>query len=147
MKRIRLKTVLEEPKSGPLSLYTDYFIGQLLRSGVGCIEADQPHLKDGYIDFIYTSQKSSTPRIVARLSSRIYRSVLARIGNRCSPHMILGGHKLFYCKFKCNGQLRKHRFGVFLCNEPTMGCWLKIYLYCIDGVYPSLAKIKNITEN
>ena len=140
MQSLALQAVIEPRSTNDLSLYPDFLIGCLLRDGIGRIEADISLQRDGVVEFILTQRQTGHSRVVGRLGAGYFRSVLARFGYRCREDMLYGGHQLFCCGFERDGQTRVHRFSVFLCNEPTMGCWLRLYLYAIDGVIPSFTK-------
>lgn len=137
MRALALQSVTEPPSENDLSLYPDFLIGCLLRDGVGRIEADLSLQRDGVVEFVLTQQHTGQSRVVAALGTGYFRSVLARFGYRCHEDMLYWGHQLFCCEFERDGQTRTHRFSIFMCNEPTAGCWLRLYLYGIDGVFPS----------
>src|SRR5689334_15198400 len=134
---IKLELVTAEPSTDSYSLYPDYLIGYLLREGVGRVEADRALERDDKVDFIFTSRLTGGSKVIGKLQHGFFRSVLAHFGPRCGAQGLLySGHTLFACEHECEGQQRMHRFSLFVCNEPTMGIWLRLYLYCIDGVFP-----------
>ncbi len=137
MKEIEIQPIEKEPTAEDFRLYPDYLIGCLLREGVGLIEADRERHRDDKVDFVLTLRKTGETKIVGSLTSGFFRSVLARFGPRCGAEdMLYAGHTLFACKYGREGSDRLHRFSLFVCNEPTMGVWLRLYLYSIDGIWP-----------
>jgi hypothetical protein len=115
--------------------YPDFLLHLLLREGVGRIE-DQPG--ESYhtpVRWRFTSRLTGATKVLTSLSTRLFRPVLARFAVKVglSPY---GGHDLFTVTVAGEGGPRPERFALFLCNEPTMGIWVKLYLYCIDGVWP-----------
>jgi hypothetical protein len=136
MHPFKFQQVSEEPRQDDVLLYPDYLVSCLLREGIGRIEADRALQERDNIEFVLTPKFGAVPRAVGHLNSAYFRSVLAHFGGRCSEDMLYGGHKLFCCDFEREGRMRTHRFSLFLCNEPAMGCWMKLYLYCVDGVWP-----------
>jgi hypothetical protein len=136
MQALTLQPVPEQVSESDLLLYPDFLIGCLLRSGIGRIEADLSLAHDGVVDFVLTSAASPTPRVVAQIGTGYFRSVLARFGFRLGEDMLYGGHRLFSCEFECEGRMRTHRFVVFICNYQGTAFWLRLYMYCIDGVWP-----------
>jgi hypothetical protein len=135
MQSLMLDAVPEEVTESDLLLYPDFLIDCLLREGSGRIEADLALERDGLVDFVLTP-RNSAPRIAAQIGTGYFRSVLARFGARLSDDMLYGGHKLFSCVFEREGRVRPHRFCLFICNFQGTAFWLKLYLYCIDGVWP-----------
>jgi hypothetical protein len=137
VKEIEIQLIEKEPSAEEFRLYPDYLIDCLLREGVGMIEADREHHHDDKVDFVFTLRKTGESKIIGSLTSGFFRSVLARFGPRCgAEEMLYAGHTLFACKYEREGSVRLHRFSLFVCNEPTMGVWLRLYLYAIDGIWP-----------
>ena len=141
MKSLTFQSISHPPSEDNLSLYPDFLVTCLLNEGIGRIEADKSLQRDGKVDFVLTSRTSGSSRVVATIGAGFFRPVLARFGNRCRDDMLYCGHDLFTCQFEREGKLREHRFSIFLCNEPTMACWLRLYLYGIDGLFPVSATI------
>ena len=141
MNSITFQSLTEPPSENDLSLYPDFLVTCLLKNGIGCIEADKSLQHDGTVDFILTSKATGTARIVSTIGTGYFRPVLARFGNRCRDDMLYCGHHLFTCPFEREGKIRDHRFSIFLCNEPTMACWLRLYLYAIDDLFPTFAAV------
>jgi hypothetical protein len=136
MQSLTLLPVPERVSESDLVLYPDFLIACLLREGIGRIEADLSLQRDGVVDFLLTSSGSTPPRVVAQIGAGCFRSVLARFGARLDGDMLYGGHRLFSCEFEREGQVRAHRFSAFICNFQGTAFWLRLYLYCIDGVWP-----------
>jgi hypothetical protein len=135
VKKIEIQPIEQEPSAEEFRQYPDYLIGCLLREGVGMIEADREHCRDDKVDFVFTLRKTGESKIIGSLTSGLFRSMLARLGPRCgADEMLYAGHTLFTCKYEREGSVRLHRFSLFVCNEPTMGVWLRLYLYAIDGI-------------
>jgi hypothetical protein len=137
MKTIDLRSVDEEPNIESVHLYPDFLIGRLLKKGIGRIEAERSLQHDGKVDFIFTSRQSGSSELVVSIHQGAFRPLLARFGPRCgADDMLYTGHTLFACEYECERVKRLHRFSLYICNEPTMAIWMKLYLYCIDGVWP-----------
>lgn len=134
MQNIDIQCLLEIP-SDPM-LYPDFIVSSMLFAGPCRVEADYAALKDNMVDFVLTERATGTQQTVLQVPSRFYRSILARFAVFSSLENLYCGHTLFSCDFARDGQLRPHRFSLFLCNEPTMGYWLKLYLYGIDQQFP-----------
>jgi hypothetical protein len=135
MKEIEIQPIEIPPSAEEFRLYPDYLIRCLLREGVGMIEADREHHHDDKVDFVLKLHQTGEAKIVGSLTLAFFRSLLARFGPRCgAEEMLYAGHTLFACKCEREGIIRLHRFSLFICNEPAMGIWLRLYLYCIDGI-------------
>jgi hypothetical protein len=137
MQSLTLQPVPERVNEADVVIYPDFLINCLLREGVGRIEADLSLQHDGKVDFVLISAASPSPRVVAQISTGYFRSVLARFGAKLGDNMLYGGHKLFSCDFECRGKIRPHRFSAFICNYQGTAFWLRLYMYCIDGVWPT----------
>lgn len=135
MQSLTLQAVPESVTESDLVLYPDFLISCLLRMGIGRIEADLSLQRDGVVDFVLTPQ-GDVPRVVARIGTGYFRSVLARFGARLGDDMLYGGHRLFSCDFERREGVRAHRFAAFVCNYQSTAFWLRLYLYGIDGVWP-----------
>ena len=136
MQSLTLQPVPERVNESDVVLYPDFLIGCLLKEGIGRIEADLSSQRDGVVDFVLTSAASPSPQVVAQIGTGYFRSVLARFGARLGDDMLYGGHRLFSCEFEREGQVRTHRFSAFICNYQGTAFWLRLYLYCIDGIWP-----------
>ncbi len=111
--------------------------------GIGRIEATRATNGKESVDFIFTSHKTGQSEVAASIGSGFFRSLLARLGPRFgADDMLYMGHTLFACEAECEGQKRLHRFSLFVCNEPTMGIWMKLYFYKIDGIWPMQTEAK-----
>lgn len=141
MKTIKLRRVEREPTDEDISDYPDFLICCLLRKGIGRIEADRAAAHNGKVDFIFTDRKTGRSELVGSVGQGVFRPILARFSVWCGAvEIVYSGHTLFACEWENEGKKRMHRFSLFLCNEPTIGIWMKLYLYCIDGVWPMREK-------
>jgi hypothetical protein len=137
MKTIELQRMEAEPTGEDFRLYPDYLVNLLLKLGIGGIEASRADGGKESVNFIFTSHKSGQTKAVGSIGSGFFRPLLARLGPRFgADDMLYMGHTLFACEAECEGRKRLHRFSLFVCNEPTMGIWMKLYLYGIDEVWP-----------
>lgn len=96
-------------------------------------------MKDRKIEFVHTSWKGDKRQVVGRLELGDFRSVLARFGVICKVQNLYVSHSFFACDYVRDGQVRSHGFSLFICNEPTMDIWLRLYLYGIAGVFPKIS--------
>jgi hypothetical protein len=137
MKTFELHRIEVAPTDEEFRLYPDFLVNLLINCGIGVIEAGRETDGSGQINFIFTSHKTGKSEVVGSIESRFFRPLLARLGPRFGAEdMLYMGHTLFACDGECEGKNRTHRFSLFVCNEPTMGIWMKLYLYCIDDVWP-----------
>jgi hypothetical protein len=128
---VELAPLAEEPAE--LHLYPEYIIGELMKRGMGKIEADRALAHDDKVDFVFTPAKGGGPEVVGSLGIGYFRSALARFGPRCHCRDILyAGHTLFTCDFVRDGALKLHHFSMFVCNFQNCGFWLRLYLYQIS---------------
>jgi hypothetical protein len=134
MQSLTIKSITHEPSEH--LLYPDYLVSCLLREGIGNIEADLAHKRDDVVEFVMTPRTTGATRVVGRMQPGLFRSFLAHFGRRLSEDMLYGGHALFACEFEHEGRMRTHRFVVFLCNYQGTAFWMRLYMYCIDGVWP-----------
>jgi hypothetical protein len=137
MKIIELKKVETEPTAEEFRLYPDYLVNRLVKLGIGRIEADRKIGDKESVDFIFTSHQTGKSEVMASVDKGFFRPLLARLGPRFGAEdMLYLGQTCFACEAECEGQKRLHRFALFVCNEPTMDIWMKLYFYCIDGIWP-----------
>ena len=137
MKTIELQKVEAEPSAEDFRLYPDYLVNRLLKLGIGGIEAVRAANGKESVDFIFTSHRTGLIETIASIETGFFRPLLARLGPRFgADNMLYVGHTLFACEAECDGKRLTHRFSLFVCNEPTMGIWMKLYLYGIDDVWP-----------
>ena len=118
--------------------FPDFILNQLVLQGIGRVEADFPD-DGGDVIWRYFSRSSEEAKILTQLPKQFFRPVLPRFAAfaQIDPYC---GHTLFAVAPAANWPVAAvHRFSLFLCNEPTMGIWLRLYLYCIDGVWPTPA--------
>ena len=119
--------------------FPDFIFGAMARRGIGSVEASlsvvEPEPHSPTILWQYYSRTTHTFETVAEISRIHFRPILARFAffSGISPY---SGHTLFATQWPVCGSPVTHRFSVFLCNEPTMDFWIRIYLYGIDGFYP-----------
>ena len=143
MKTIELQHLDAAPSDEEFRLYPDFLVKQLIKLGVGVLEASREKDSSGRVDFIQTSHQTGEKRVAATIGAGFFRPLLARLGPRFGAEdMLYMGHTLFACEADSKGQQRLHRFSLFVCNEPAMGIWMKLYLYCIDDVWPMRKEAK-----
>ena len=138
MNMLTIQPVPEQPTE--LVLFPDFVISAMLRVGPSFVEADASLQQDGLVEFWLKKRGAAECPVIGRVPVDLFRSILARFatfGGLGNPYC---DHILFACDFEREGQIRPHRFSLFLCNEPTQAYWLRLYLYCIDGVFPSFKK-------
>jgi hypothetical protein len=133
MKTIDIHLVGDEPTD--VQRYPDFLVTALLRSGVGFIESVENKERASW-NFVLTSRNSAGITMLSMPPRELFRPILARIGIAIgdSPYC---GHTLFAVEPQMGSEIHTHRFSLFICNEPTMGFWMKLYLYCIDDVWPT----------
>jgi hypothetical protein len=115
-------------------LFPDYVIHRMAAAGIGRVEADRAPTGQDFV-WRYVSRAAGEEEWM-RHSPATCRNLLARWARFANADP--------YCSqvlFAVDAQpewpaAATHRFSLFLCNEPTMGVWFKLYLYCIDGVWP-----------
>jgi len=145
MKTIELQHVEIEPSGEEFRLYPDFLVNRLMKLGIGGIEAARTSGDNERVDFIFTSHQTGKREVVTSIAGGFFRSLLARLGPRFGAEdMLYMGHALFACEAECEEQKRLHRFSLFVCNEPTMGIWFKLYLYAIDGVWPMRKEVEKV---
>lgn len=135
MKLIIIDKVKTQPEN--VSAFAQFLLCRLLEQGPALLEADGMILDTESIEWRLTPRRQlSEPPPVVRSDRNIFRSTLAGFGLLCgiSP---LSGHGFFHLRFTDEEEARPERFAIYLCNEPTMGFWIRIYLYAIDGAYPN----------
>ena len=143
MKTIELQRINVIPTDEGFRLFPDFLANLLIKLGVGVLEASRPGDGNGPVDFVYTCHQTGESRVAASIGGGFFRPLLARLGPRFGAEdMLYMGHTLFACEAECEGQKRLHRFSLFVCNEPAMGIWMKLYLYCIDDVWPMRKEAK-----
>lgn len=119
--------------------FPDFVFGQMARRGIGSVEATTPleihRPSKAPIAWQYFSRTTHTVETIAEVRRDHFRAFLARCAmfTGISPY---GGQCLFSIEWPVAEVPVVHRFSLFLCNEPTMAFWIRIYLYGIDGVFP-----------
>ena len=115
--------------------FPDYVIHRLAMAGIGRVEAE-PGGEGRDAIWRYVSRRTGVDGEFARLPDKMFRPLLARWATFSAADLYCG-HTLFAVnaqpEWPSSGV---HRFSLYLCNEPTMAFWFKLYLYCIDGVWP-----------
>jgi hypothetical protein len=143
VKTFELQHIEVVPTDEEFRFYPDFLVDLLIKLGVGVIEASRAKDRSGRVAFVYTSHQTGENRVAASIGEGFFRPLLARLGPRFGAEdMLYAGHTLFACEAECKGQQRLHRFSLFVCNEPAMGIWMKLYLYCIDDVSPMRKEAK-----
>jgi len=133
---------IEDLSSQPSDLvcFPDFILSEMARRGIGSVEAsyigvvgERPASSVAWQHFSRTTRAGET---IADVPLNHFRVVLARFAKftGISPY---AGQVCFAVRWPIFGALVPHRFSIFLCNEPMMAFWIRIYLYCIDGVYPT----------
>ncbi|MGA3284900.1 MAG: hypothetical protein ABSD57_10645 [Verrucomicrobiota bacterium] len=138
MQTIAIQKLTEKPSE--LALYPDFIITSMVAVGPCRVEVGFAPQEGDTVDFVLTERKTGTARVVMQIPSSHFRPALARFAVFSKLDNIYCGHTLFACDFERDGQLRPHRFSLFLCNESAMGYWFRLYLYGIDGLFPLLKK-------
>ena len=127
-----------EPQPENVIGFPQYLLCRLIEQGPALLKADMAAKADPEaIEWhIKPRRKSGDYPPVIHSVRRGFRPTLARFGFLCgiSPY---GGHALFQIRFADEEKARPEQFAIYLCNEPTMGFWVRIYLYAIAGVYPN----------
>lgn len=133
--------VIQDISSQPDDLlrFPDFILGAMARRGIGSLEASLGSATDdssSVIPFTYYSRITHTSETLAEIPRKNFRPILARLAFRCGTDPY-SGQALFAIQWPISGSPVPHRFSIFLCNEPTMAFWVRIYLYGIDGIYPT----------
>lgn len=145
MKLIVINEVETQPEN--VEGFPEYILCCLLKQGPALIEADGATTDGESVEWRFSRRrKSDDPPLVVRIPKAGFRSALARFGFLCgiSPY---GGHTLFHIRLSNAQKATPERFAIYLCNEPTMGFWVRIYLYAIDRDYPNYGGMLDKTPN
>jgi hypothetical protein len=136
---VQVQNLPVEPWSDTLAAnvltFPDHILHRLAAAGIGRVDAELPVGGD-HVLWEYVPRLRGARRELARQPIREFRPVLARFATvtGISPY---GGYAAFavepFPEWPADGT---HRFSLYLCNEPAMGLWARLYLYCIDGVWP-----------
>jgi hypothetical protein len=138
MNTLPIKPIVEQPED--IALFPDFVISAMLRVGPSFVEADASVQQDGLVEFWLKQRTAGEPSVIGRVPITLFRPILARFAKFSGVENLYCGHVLFACDFERDGQMRPHRFSVFLCNDPTQAYWMRLYLYCVDGIFPSFKK-------
>ena len=134
MNTLPIKPLVDQPED--IVLFPDFVISAMMRVGPSLVEADASVQQDGLVEFWLKQRTTGERSVIGRVSIGSFRPILARFAAFSGVENLYCGHTLFACDFERDGQTRPHRFSLFLCNEPTQAYWLRLYLYCVDGVFP-----------
>ena len=134
-----MNTLKIEPWSDDLAgepvAFPDYMIHRLALAGIGRIEAE-PIVDEPDAVWRYVSRRTGEQQEFARSPMRMFRPLLARWATFSGTDLYCG-HTLFAVDAQPGWPSSgTHRFSCFVCNEPTMAFWFRLYLYCIDGDWP-----------
>jgi hypothetical protein len=115
--------------------YPDFLLCLLRQSGVGKIEPDWKSSGGKQVDWVFTSRISGEQKTLASCPAHWLRPIFAKFGFlvNINPYC---GHAVFKIRFGEDGEPGKESFSLFLCNEPTMEIWMKLYFYGIDNKWP-----------
>jgi hypothetical protein len=137
VKELTIESIEVQPDD--ILLFPHFIFAAMARRGVGSVEAALTST-DGeppapIIPWQFYSRTTRAVETIAEVSRSHFRPILARLAFFCSisPY---AGETGFSTQWPVCGSPATHRFKVFLCNEPTMAFWVRIYLYAIDGFYP-----------
>jgi hypothetical protein len=113
----------------------DYLIHRVVQLGVGRIDSE-PDVRQSQVVWQYTSRRTGERVELARSPDRLFRIVLARWATLLGTDPYCAQKLFAISPHPAWPSAEIHRFSFYLCNEPTMAIWFKLYLYCIDGVWP-----------
>jgi hypothetical protein len=136
MQPLAIKNVADQPKPDELVLYPDYVIGRMLRAGPSLVEADASFRSGGAVDFVLRHRSGQRETIGCAPTAGDFRTILARFAVFCQLPNIYVGQVFFSSDYEREGRVRQHGFSLFLCNEPAMGIWLRLYLHSIERLWP-----------
>jgi len=137
MKEIAIEDVSSQPEE--IARFPDYIFSAMARRGIGVVEAnltgvaDEPH---ALVPWQHIGRTHQSVETIANVRLDHFRSYLARFASVCGINPY-AGHGDIGILWPVRGASVTHYFSVFLCNEPTMAFWIRIYFYGIDGIYPS----------
>jgi hypothetical protein len=139
VKKVIIEDVEEQsqpPASG--GRFPDFIFGAMARRGIGSVEAiptDGRKIPPAPVLWHYFSPTTATTEVVASVRHKYFRNILPQFAE-FSGIDTYAGHALLELEWPVYGSFATHRFSIFLCNEPTMDFWIRIYLYGVDGFYP-----------
>ena len=133
-------TIQDVPSQpGDILRFPDFILGAMARRGIGSLEAALTGVADepgALVPWQYCSRTHQTTETIAQIRLDHFRTYLARFATFCGINHY-SAQTTFAVQWPISGSPVTHRFSIFLCNEPTMAFWIRIYLYCIDGIYPT----------
>ena len=134
MKELDLSTLV--PDKMPVDAFVLPILTGMLKSGICSLVAELPLEKGVDVPWQLTLRATGKTRCVLTMPRFAFRPVIAHMAclAGASPY---AGQANFTIAYPHDGQTRPHRFSFFICNEPTMDIWVRLYLYSIDGVWPS----------
>jgi len=84
----------------------------------------------------YVRTRTGEQEEVVQLPTVLFRAALARVAMFAGIDRYCG-QAIFGVEPAANWAIAAiHRFSLFICNEPQMGFWIRLYLYRIDGSQP-----------
>lgn len=119
--------------------FPDFVLHRLARAGIGRVDAEWSGSERMAVARL-VPRLVGEPTELARVPGGPFRTALAGWARRAGLANPYCGHALFAVEPHPGwppGGL--YRFSLFLCNEPAMGIWFRVYLYCIDGVWPTVS--------
>ena len=141
MNELAIEDISSQPDD--ILRFPHFILGAMARRGIGAVEAALASTEGEplaplapIIPWQYYSRTTRTSETIAEVPRSHFRPILARLAFFCgiSPY---AGQITFTVQWPVCGSPVPHRFSIFLCNEPTMAFWIRIYLYGIDGFYPT----------
>jgi hypothetical protein len=138
MNALAITSLIDQP--GDIVLFPDFVISRMLRVGPSLVEADASVQQESLVEFWLKPRTTGQRSVIGRVPIGLFRPILARFAKFSGVENLYCGHVLFACAYERDGQPRPHRFSLFLCNEPTQAYWMRLYLYCVDGVFPAFKK-------
>lgn len=135
-----IELVIEDIDSVPddVLCLPDFILSAMVRRGLGFFEASlgsvaEPHrLPSSLVSLQYRSGTTRISETIGEIPHNRFRPLLARLALLCGVNPY-AGQALFAVKWPAAGSMTRYRFSIFLCNEPTMDFWVRIYLYSIDA--------------
>lgn len=105
----------------------------MLQAGVSSVDADIAMENRGQIEFVLQERSTRSSNVIGRVGAGQFRPVLARFAAFARLDNLYGSQTLFAVEAERDDIPCIHRFSLFLCNEPTMSHWMRLYLYAIEA--------------